>query len=74
MENEATRRQKITIYVGRETNLREFAVLLPDRRRDRTRRINVCQSLVLADDLFRRRPALPGRGAGGVVETSRLPG
>ena len=57
-------------YVGLEANLRKSAVLLFACRRDRSRRINVRQPLVLADNLFRRGPRLPGCGARRVVEAS----
>jgi len=58
------------LYVGLETNLRELAVPVPDGRGDITCCVDVHQSLVLANDLFRYRADLSGRRAGCFVEAA----
>jgi len=60
-------------YVGLKTNLRKFAVHIFVRRRDIARRIDVRESLVLANDMLRNRVGLPCCGAGGALEAPRLP-
>ena len=57
-------------HVDFEANLRELAVLLPARRRHRAIRLDVCQPLALADDLFRDRRYVPGWRPGGITETA----
>ena len=59
-------------YVGLKTNLRKFAVHVFVRRRDIARRVDVRESLVLANDMLRYRPDLSCRGAGGALEAPRL--
>ena len=60
-------------YVGLKTNLRKFAVHVFVRRCDIARRVDVRESLVLANDMLRDRPGLSCCGAGGALETTRLP-
>lgn len=62
MENEA--------YVGFKANIRELAVPVPGGRCSVTCRVDVHQSLVLADDLFRHRAQLSGSGTGRATETA----
>ena len=59
-------------YVGFEANLRKSAVFLSAGRRSLPGRLDVCQSLVLADDMFRDRTGLPRGRSRGASETSRL--
>ena len=58
------------LYVGLETNLRELAVPVPDGRGDITRRVDVHQSWVLANDLFHHRADMSGRWPGCPVEAA----
>ncbi len=60
-------------YVGLKTNLRKLALHVLVRRRDIARRIDVRESLVLANDMLRNRPGLSCRWAGGALEAPRLP-
>ncbi len=60
-------------YVGLKTNLRKLAVHVLARRRDIARRIDVRESLVLANDMLRHRPGLSCRRTGGALEATRLP-
>ena len=55
--------RRIRRYVGLKTALRSAALFLPVRRRDRAGCVDVRQSLVLADNLFRAGSFLPRRRA-----------
>ena len=53
-----------------KANIRKLAVPVPGGRGDIPCGVDVHQSLVLADDLFRYRADLPGRRVGCFVETA----
>ena len=74
MDNGAPRELRFRRYVGFETDLREFAVLLPAGRRSLAGCVNVRKSLVLADDLLRHWRRVPGRRPGRIAEAARCQG
>ncbi len=73
MENESTPGRKTRRYVGLKANLRKPAVLLSTRWSDLVRRLNVCQALALANNLFRCRTGVPGRRVGCLAKAQRQP-
>ena len=55
-------------YVGLKTNLRKLAVHVFARRCDIAQRVDVRESLVLADDMLCHRIGLPCCGVGRALE------
>ncbi len=70
MENEAAPTTTGKVYVGLETNLRKPALFLSDDRGALSGRLDVRQSLALADDLLCCGAAVSGGGIGCLVEAS----
>jgi len=64
------RGRKVLRHVGLKANLRKSAVFLSDRRSPLPGRLNVCESLVLADDLLCYRDVVSGGGIGGTSQAS----
>ena len=56
--------------MGLKTNLRKPALLLSGDRSALSGRLNVRKPLALADDLFRRRIGMSGRGNGRIIEAA----
>ena len=72
MENQTGLIERGVRYVGVQTNLRESAVLLSGGWRHIADRVDVPQSLALADDLLRRRNRIFGWWVGVVSQAARL--